>query len=418
MITEDLRRHTFAFLVPAPHTASNSNGITVMVDAAQSAIDMGLDAVVIPSHDTIPTYQRLPPPYEQIPIRWDVPEGCCAIISDTINPELLTEVRAKAQHICHYTLAPWGLFQNCGVYNNFQEVRCGERQAVYSPHVSTHLPYFYLQTKFKELEPWINYAKDRKSNNKQRNPRKEYKSCIYAGKGRLVAVGARIRKRISRPHSQLILRWESKTGQAFPPTKTRLYRMIVESDLLISFDPISSLAYEATLLGVPALVKAGWDETTFRDLFPVRLDGIAWNSEAEAISLVDNGFDHQTVIDSYHDAIKNNKQQLVELLKYACGTDLSSSHRPSSQSKDLNAYWKARQPYFNSLKLPSSPADWSPISKALKPVNPLEVFEDIHNKSIPIINRAGRSFLKLTYKPGLYLRRQLIRIKGIAKHVL
>ena len=54
MIPEVLRNNTFAFLVPAPHTANNSNGIRLLIDAAQSVIDLGLKAVLVPSHDMVP----------------------------------------------------------------------------------------------------------------------------------------------------------------------------------------------------------------------------------------------------------------------------------------------------------------------------------------------------------------------------
>lgn len=155
VIPDILRHQQFAFLVPSPECASFSNGIRVMLDAAKSVIELGVKAVIVPSHTTHPAYDVLPEPHGRVPVRWEVPEGCCAIVSDTILPELLDQVSARASSICHYTLAPWGLFQNCGVYSNMQYIEPGERQAVYSPHVSTRFPSFYLQTEFRDLEPWI-----------------------------------------------------------------------------------------------------------------------------------------------------------------------------------------------------------------------------------------------------------------------
>jgi len=397
MIPEILRSNTFAFLVPAPHTASNSNGIRVLIDAALSVIDLGVKAVIVPSHDTVPAYHKLPEPYHRVPISWEVPEGCCAIVSDTVLPELLSQVRARAKYVCHYTLAPWGLFQNCGVYSNFQMIAPGERQAVYSSHVSTHFPCFYLQTQFKELEPWLDLTHARAKPESSRAQQRQLKVCIYAGKGRLFSLGTyALRRRISRSESSLILRWDPRRGTALPPTKPELYSLLACADLLISYDPLSSLAHEATLLGTPCLVKAGWDEIGFKDSFPVRLDGISWNSEERALDLVDHGYNHASVVSSYKEAIKANSHSLMGLMAFACGqgdfclTDHS-----------INSYWNSRQPYFSSLRLPSEPSDWGPISKALQPLGPADLLADFTEELPSLIIQFRRRLKRVMHVIGI-----------------
>lgn len=407
MIPEVLRNNTFAFLVPAPHTASNSNGIRVLIDAAQSVIDLGVKAVVVPSHDTVPAYHALPEPYHRVPISWEVPEGCCAIVSDTVLPELLNQVRARAKYVCHYTLAPWGLFRNCGAYSNYQTIASSERQAVYSPHVSMHLPFFYLQTQFQELEPWIVLSREWERTDRAKTRQRKLNVCIYAGKGRLYSLDTfGLRRRISRPKSSLILRWDPRRGMPFPPTKPELYSLLASVDLLISYDPLSSLAHEAALIGTPCLVKAEWDEKGFIDSFPVRLDGISWNCEETALSLVDYGYDRAAVISSYREAVHVNAHQLMGLMAFACGQG-DFGLTPHS----INSYWRSRQPYFNSLRLPSEPNDWGPISKALQPLGPVDLLADI-TEELPSRINPFRSRLKgMRYRLGI----AKLQLMGFAK---
>lgn len=326
-------------------------------------------------------------------------------MSDTVLPELLSQFRARAKYVCHYTMAPWGLFQNCGVYSNYQLIAPGERQEVYSSHVSKHFPCFYLQAHFKELEPWLDLSQARAKPVASRAQRRQLKVCIYAGKGRLFSLDTfALRRRISRSESSLILRWEPRRGTALPPTKPELYSLLACAELLISYDPLSSLAHEATLIGTPCLVKAGWDEMGFKDSFPVRLDGISWNSEERALDLVDHGFNHASVVSSYHEAIKANAQSLVGLMAFACGQgDFALTDH------SINSYWKSRQPYFTSLRLPSEPSDWGPISKALQPLGPLDLLADFADELPSLINHYTRR-LKIGMRVIVISILQLMRL--------
>lgn len=373
MIPDQLLEEHYAFFVPSPQSFYQSNGITVMLDAIQVAIKMGLQIVLVPSHDRSACYTKLPDPYQNIPVRWQVPEQCCAIVSDTILPDLLEEVRAKAKSICHYTLAPWGLFRDCGVFSNLQTIKPGERQAVYSPHVSTRLPFFYLQTQFLSLEAWIPRAQAIKLSRVQKRPNRKLIACIYPGKGYPSQLNSKeLRNRISRPQSHLITRWDPIRGHPHPSTKSALYQLLANSDLFISFDPISSLAYEATLLGIPSLVKAPWDEQEFSSRFPVRFDGIAWDDEPEMIRLIDHGFDHEAVLSAYRQAVADNIDQLISLLRFA-----TDHHGPEMQSDEANAYWSSRQEFFRSLSLPSTRDTWGGVGKVLMPVQAADYLADL-----------------------------------------
>jgi transaldolase len=85
-------------------------------------------------------------------------------------------------------------------------------------------------------------------------------------------------------------------------------------DLLISFDPLTSLSHESILLGRPVLIAGEWDEPDFGADFPVRLDGMVWNDVAEVLRVLREGYDHAAVLASYRAALARNGATLLALL--------------------------------------------------------------------------------------------------------
>lgn len=348
----------FAFAVNAPNNVSHSNGIRVFLNAIQSAIGLGFKAVVVPTDQTHAAYLRLQPPYQDLPISWRTPEDSIVILGDTCCQERLEEIRARASQICHYSLAPLGMFSGEGTLSNSQLILPGERQAVYSPQVSTLLPHFYLQSHFHELER-IPYPPKQLSRPIQASrSTRRLRVCIYAGKARLRPIHEpSLRRRMRASEATLITRLS-------PSSKEELYRQIWSADLLISFDPMSSLSHEAILLGTPTLVLCDWDEPDWVRQFPVCLDGIAWNNFSQALQLVDLGFDQAAVNTSYRKALARNTDQLMALMAYAAAPEPA----PFSAA-ELNAYWAHRKDFLTLLHLPSTPDEWGPIDKALPPHN-------------------------------------------------
>lgn len=347
-----LNKH-YAFLIPSPEYFAISNGITVLLDAALSLQSLGLKVSIVPSQSNIPSYTQLREPYADLPIHWDTPPDCCAILSDTVSKERLQEVRARAAQICHYTMAPNGLFGSEGMWSNRIRLEPGEKQAVYSPQFSTQFPAFYLQTHFADLEPWIEVARQQP----RRRRSHQLQASLYPGKGHLKRAPQDLRFRIRRSRSNLITRLR-------PATKPELYQELASSDLLICYDPITSLAHEASLLGIPVFIPVSWDEANFKPSFPVRLDGIVWNDLPAFLDILENGFDHQAVLDSYRMALANNTQTLVDLLHFAFGDGA-----PPPAAEQINAYWDARKSFFTSLQLPSTATEWS-LKEALPTSTP------------------------------------------------
>jgi len=359
-IPASLRKNHYTFLIPGPEHFGLSNGITVLLDAALRLQSLGLKVDIVPSQTCIPAYTHLREPYADLPIRWNILPGCCAILSDTVCRERLQEVRARASQICHYTMAPNGLFGSEGMWSNRISLKPGEKQAVYSPQISTQFPAFFLQTHFADLEPWIEVTRQQP---RRRRPH-QLQASLYPGKGHINRVPHDLRFRINRSRSNLITRFR-------PATKPELYQELASSDLLICYDPITSLAYEASLLGIPVFIPVSWDEANFKPSFPVRLDGIVWNDLPAFLDILEHGFDHQAVLDSYRMALANNTQTLVDLLHFAFGDGA-----PPPAAQQINAYWDARQSFFTSLQLPSTATEWS-LKEALPTSTPSDFLHDL-----------------------------------------
>jgi hypothetical protein len=396
VIPPELRQQRFAFLVNAPENVGHSNGIRVLLDAAGMARAVGLDVCIVPAHTSTSLYKALPEPYADLPISWDVPKGCCALLGDTLSADRLQETRARAKQICHYSLAPNGLFQGDGTYGNRLLLKPGERQAVYSPMISTRLPAFYLQPHFAELEPYIQTTLAKNQHSLKPARKSQLKACIYAGKGYLKPLDPQLRQRISRKGARLFTRFA-------PASKQKLYEQLVQADLLVSFDPISSLAYEASLLGIPTLIEASWDEPNFQHNFPVLLDGVVWSDRQAFLQLLHTGFDQQAVVSSYRAAINRNQQTMVELLSFASG-----HQQPQDCSAvELNNYWQSRQLFFAQLNLPSPSSAWGPISVALTPANRWEHVQDAADAILRPLLLLGR---KLTVRGRVAGKRLLAHL--------
>jgi len=353
VIRPDLRHRHYSFLVTAPENFPHSNGISVLLHAAQLLQSSGLNVSIVPADSSHPRFTRLPYPFDDLPISWRAIPGSCAILGDTLTPERLLEVRENASQICHYTMAPLGLFRGEGCWGNRVVLLPGERQAVYSPMISAQIPTFYLQSRFPELEPWIEAALSPSRCLTSANKPRRLRASIYAGKGYLRPLPHALRSRINRSQSRLITRFE-------PSTKQALYELLSQTDFLVCFDPLTSLAHEAILMGIPVFIPIGWDETGVKHSFPVRLDGVVWNDVDQFLNILDHGYDHQAIVRSYRSALARNAQSLADLLSFGF-TDSS----PQPSAAELNAYWDSRQEFFASLNLPSPPSAWAPIEAAL-----------------------------------------------------
>jgi hypothetical protein len=95
---------------------------------------------------------------------------------------------------------------------------------------------------------------------------------------------------------------------------------------------------------------SGWDESNFLDRFPVATDGIVFEDIDRFLALITDGFDHASVLADYRRAKRENQASVAALIAFALGEDDRDAPSPPA---DIRSYWLSRQPFLQTLGLPS-----------------------------------------------------------------
>ena len=325
------------------HRASLSNGITVMLDIALNLHRKGFIISVYPTFsDPYIKHFELLPKYKELKITRNLPLTFTALIPDTAEPSDVSLIRHHAEKIVFYSLAVPGMFGGCGI--PYIERHPGDIEIVYSPQVSNLYNSYYIQPSFTVLEEYIESRNTklpisekmfRFDRTKTRKKSKKYNIAIYQGKGMFSDDFPLLIRRLLRESNVTLI------TRDFPSTKQGLYSLISAQDALISLDSLSSLNFEASLLGIPVYVHNSWDEP-FAQNFPVSLIGISFNDPKYFERIFFDGFDQKMVYNSYLMAISKNSSVIDQLM-----ADISSYVCVGEDQKRVNAYlanlyWKNR----------------------------------------------------------------------------
>lgn len=325
-------------LVPMIHRSSKSNGIRTLLDIALELQALNHEVFIYPTlMSRFISLSDLDPKYQPLNISPIIPDGCIALIPDSADPDDVDRVRSRVTNIFWYSLAVPGLFRSISI--PFIPRLPGEHEIVYSPQISSIFPSFYYQPFFQKLKPYISARLKVSKTPKHLSRFSKPRIALYQGKGRLST---------PYPNSLLKLLKRSKIlyiTREYPPNKNALYNLLSTCDALISLDPLSSLNYEAILLGIPVYVHNRWDED-FASTFPVNLDGISYGDIDKFMYDFNNGFNHISVHESYLDAIDRNQSVVKALAEYISTTSMQtySPIQNKLNAELLNTYWLTRNP--------------------------------------------------------------------------
>ena len=325
-------------MVPMIHRSNVSNGIKVMLDIALRANNTNANVFVYPTFsDPYIKISELDSRYHSLNISQKIPEGCTALIPDTAEPNDVTHVRTKAKNIIWYSLALPGMFHQCNI--PYISRLPGEKELVYSPQVSRIFKQLYLQPNFPIIEEIIEGDKSYYFTNKDNLlKKKKLNIAFYQGKGRLDKPYPKfLQKLIKNSKSTLITR-------DYPSSKYGLYSLLSKQDFLISLDPLTSVNYEATLLGIPVYVHSSWDEP-FQDVFPVSLEGISFSDIDLFKEMLINGINTKAIFTSYKNGLSRNKKTLEDFFIWLN----QLPNIPKLENDELkiiahtnNLYWRTR----------------------------------------------------------------------------
>ena len=324
-------------MVPMIHRSKVSNGIKVMLDIALHAQNSNFRTFVYPTFsEAFLTPLQVDEKFHALNISKKIPEGCTAIIPDTAEVNDVNYVRSKAENIIWYSLALPGMFNQCNI--PFISRLPGEEEIVYSPQVSRIYKQLYVQPKYSIVEELVD-GNSEFYFEKTRNllEKKCLNICFYQGKGKLKGPYPKLlQKLIRNSHTSLITR-------DYPTSKHGLYSLLSKQDFLISLDPMTSVNYEASLLGLPVYVHSGWDEP-FQDDFPVSLEGISFSDIDMFREMLTNGVNTKAIYNSYKKGLRNNDKNLNNFfnwLKKSSDEKLGNEKlRTIAYTNDL--YWRSR----------------------------------------------------------------------------
>ena len=213
-----------------------------------------------------------------------------------IYPESVSANPLNAERVCRYILArPYTL--------NGSWVDYDEKDFVlnYSNVISGDGCHLNLQNEIlhKQLAPYLNCQFDR-----------EDKVAIYYGKLR-PALNLNIAKTLAKRFQKIEI-----ITRKYPSNKSALYKLISESRLLISLDPLSNLSYESTLLGTPVYIADSIFEKEYENYnFPLR----GFLSTDEALLIDYSKFCHEQLsmnaISEFQLQLSDNEKKVIEVIR-------------------------------------------------------------------------------------------------------
>ncbi|HSY18725.1 MAG TPA: glycosyltransferase [Candidatus Acidoferrales bacterium] len=139
---------------------------------------------------------------------------------------------------------------------------------------------------------------------------KENLILLYYGKSRTAVIPKHIKRLIKKNGAEVVV-----INRLFPKSRDLLFDLLKRARLLVSYDPLTNLNYEATLCGTPCYIIDNYMHLKFSD-FNIPLYGI-FDNKQEVSHYYDNGVNHELVIQTYKVAVANNRS-LAEEFTHLC----------------------------------------------------------------------------------------------------
>lgn len=249
------------FVILAPHYNPASNGIMLIYNLGALLRELGYNAYFYPLNmrDFLLHLHLYPSDILENFIRTagELPIDAAAILPDTTPPDILADIPCK-HRIWYLMNKPWLL---TGLPTSYRPV---DAVVSYSGLVSkTHFNVFFNR-KFTDFDPDSQEHQTAILN-------KRDLILIYSGKSRAMKIDTSIAALIRSTRAEVVC-----IHRHFPSDRNQLYRLLRSARLLISFDPLTNLNYEATLCGTPCYIPDNYMGLDYAD-YNIPLHGIFEN---------------------------------------------------------------------------------------------------------------------------------------------
>lgn len=238
------------FVILAPHYNPASNGIMLIYNLGALLRELGYNAFFFPLNrrDFLLHLHLYPTDILENFIRTaeELPVDAAVIMPDTTPPDILADIRCK-HRIWYLMNKPWLL---TGLPTSYRPM---DAVISYSGLVSkTHFNAFFNR-KFTDFDP--NSQEHRAAILNKRDL-----ILIYTGKSRAMKIDKKIAALIRTTRAEVVC-----IHRHFPSDRNQLYRLLRSARLLISFDPLTNLNYEATLCGTPCYIPDNYMGIDYAD---------------------------------------------------------------------------------------------------------------------------------------------------------
>lgn len=275
----------YKYIFYIPHYQSNSNGITSLWEAALY-FSQYRDVTICDFHNGVDC-SDIPEKFNKIKRFtgddiWKLKLSKYHII---VYPDVVTDNPFNHTNVARYLMCKPYILNGLG-YNMSQYDYC----FAYSKAVSEILPQYTIINR--------EVAKIKKIPHKV----KTNKVTLYFGKTRAGLSFKGLNKLLENFDEIDVI------SRGYPSTKEQMYNMISESRLLISFDSLSSVIHESTLLGTPVYVF----DKAFRNLynnFNFKLHGLYYDVQTKDLERIYNE-SHNLHIKAKNEILKFNNSML------------------------------------------------------------------------------------------------------------
>ncbi len=158
---------------------------------------------------------------------------------------------------------------------------------------------------------------------------KENLILLYYGKSRMVKIPSCIKRLIKSKGAEVVI-----INRHFPKSRDLLFDLLKKARLLVSYDPLTNLNYEATLCGTPCYIVDNYMQLKFSD-FNIPLHGI-FEDKQEIGHYYNQGLNHELVIRHYKAAVAGSRPTIEEFAHLCTGWfDLASQLNQSKAGRSL-----------------------------------------------------------------------------------
>jgi hypothetical protein len=289
--------HPFHFTIAAPHYTPSSNGVVLLYRLGELLERSGHKVSFVPNdrhafetHRSIYSDELL---RKFIPNPADADPRSIAIFPETTPAEIIAALPAK-RRIFYLLNRPYTLTGRPLLY------RPDDLVVAYSGLISKVHFNLFITNPILEFEQFEETGAS--------PPPKEDLILFYFGKTRHDKIPPAVSRVINKYNAEVVV-----MNRVFPKSRETLFDLLRRARLLVSFDPLTNLSYEATLCGTPSFIADNYMNLSYGD-FNLPLAGF-FEDEQQVEHRYKYGInkdEQASIIDGYRRALAENGNRVTQ----------------------------------------------------------------------------------------------------------